>query len=388
MIKYIPLLLIIFILNLTTPVLAAEPGNGTIEGQVINGTAGGSSVAEQNIVLKIYQNDNEVDSTTAETDTEGRFIFDGLSTEPGYSYQITITFQEADYTSNWLSFENDETSKLTEVTVYDATTSDEAIKTAMSHTIMYIEEGSLQVLEYYLFVNESDLTYIGSVETDTAATKQTLRFSVPAGATELQPGGELMECCIYSNQDGFVDSMPVLPGTKEIYFSYTVDYKSGDYTFSRKVNYPIDSYDFLVQGAGTEVSGDQLTMVEPVDINGTQFNHLSGENLAPGGTLVAQISGLPDTGGQGAIIWVVLTLVVLGGSFGLNHLLRKGHLQPVPVSSSLEQTSQKLLGELAQLDDDFENGKIQEEVYHRIRNDKKSQLVTLMQKPEENSGHR
>ena len=45
MIKRIALLVMIFMLSLSAPALAAEAGSGIIEGQVVNGTAGGGSVA-------------------------------------------------------------------------------------------------------------------------------------------------------------------------------------------------------------------------------------------------------------------------------------------------------------------------------------------------------
>jgi len=384
LIKRIALLLMIFILSLSAPALAAEPGSGIIDGQLVNGTEGGSSLADQEVTLKTYLDNTEVDSTTAQTDAEGKFVFDGLSTEPGYSYQVTLTFQEADYYSEWLNFDEGETTKSTEVIVYDSTTSDEAIKVATAHTVIYVEQGSLWVEEYFLFVNEADRTYIGSKEITAEGTKETLRFSLPKGATELQPGIGLMECCIYNSEEGFVDSMSILPGGKEVAYSYKVDYSSGAYTFSRRVNYPTANFDLLVQGEGIKVASDQLTIEEPLSIEGILFNHLSGKELAPGSTLVVHLSGLPQTNNQGAVKWVVLTLIVLGAGFGFVYLMRKGRVQPV----SPDQIRQRLLVEIAQLDDDFEAGKIPEAVYRRLRAETKAQLLKLMQRSKEERGSR
>ena len=63
MIKRIVLLMVIFILSLFTSALAAEPGDGIIGGQVLDGIDGGSSVTNQEITLNTYLNDTEVDST-------------------------------------------------------------------------------------------------------------------------------------------------------------------------------------------------------------------------------------------------------------------------------------------------------------------------------------
>ncbi len=59
LVKRIILLVIIFVLNLSAPALAAEAGGGIIEGRIVNGTEGSSSVADQDVTLKTYQNDAE-----------------------------------------------------------------------------------------------------------------------------------------------------------------------------------------------------------------------------------------------------------------------------------------------------------------------------------------
>ncbi len=381
MIKRIALLVTIAILSLSASVLAAEAGSGIIEGQVVNGTEGGSSIADQDITLKTYLNDSEVDSAVTKTGADGHFVFDGLSTESGYSYQVTLTFQQADYTGDWLTFNDGETSKFSEVIVYDATTSDESIKVATAHTIIYVEPGSLWVVEYFLFVNEADRTYIGSKEI-AEGTRETARFSLPEEATEVEYGIGLMECCVYGSEEGFVDTMPVLPGGREVVYAYRVNYNSGAYAFSRRVNYPTASFDLLVQGEGVKVAGDQLTTAEPLNIEGMLFTHVSGRDLARGDTLVASVSNLPETDNQGVTLWVVLAVAVLVSGFSISYLLRRKRVQPVSPEGNLDQRRQRLLLELAQLDDEFEGGKIPEDVYHKLRIEKKAQLVALMQKLE------
>jgi len=388
LIKHIALLVMIFTLSLSAPAMAAEPSGGIIKGQIINGTEGGSSVADQDTTLKTYLNDAEMSAITTKTDNEGHFVFEGLSTESGYSYMVALVFQQVEYYSEWISLDEGETTKFVEVTVYDSTTSDEAIKVAMTHTILYVGQDSLKVMEYFLFVNESDRTYIGSEDTNSAEERETLRFSLPKEAIESQPTLGLMECCIMGSEEGFIDTMPVLPGSKEVAYSYKVNYNSATYTFARRVNYPTTRYDLLFQSESMEVTGDQLAVEEPMDIEGAWFKHLSGSNFAQGDILEVQLSGLPQTSNQGAILWVVLILVVLGTGFGFVYLMRKRRLQPVSSEDSLDQKRQRLLIELAHLDDNFEAGKIPEKNYRRLRSVRKAQLVELMQRSKEESDRR
>ncbi len=388
MIRRIILLLIVLALSLSAPALADDPGSGIIEGRIVNGTAGGSSVADQDVTLKTYLNDAEVGSATTKTDAEGWFVFDGLSTESGYIYEVTLTFQEAEYYGEWLSFDEGETTKSFEVTVYDSTTSDEAIKIATAHTVVYVEQDSLHVEEYYIFVNEADRTYIGSGEITTAGTRRTLRLPLPDKMTDLQYGGELMECCVIPDEEGFFDTMPVLPGAKNITYYYQVSYSSGEYMYSQRVNYPISEFNLLVQSESVEVASDWLVRGETQeDSQGNWYQYLSGGDFAPGDILVAQLSGLPETSNQGSLTWVALTLVVLVLGSSFTYLSRRKRLQPVSPEGSLEQRRQRLLSELAELDNDFEDGKIAEEIYRRLRTARKAQLVELMQRSKEESGN-
>jgi LPXTG-motif cell wall-anchored protein len=379
LIKRIALMTLIFILSLSTSVSAAESGIGIIEGQIVNGTEGGSSVTDQEITLSAYINDTEVDPITTKTGSEGHFVFDSLPTELGYSYQVKLVFQEVEYLGEWLNFSEGETSKFIELTVYDSTTSGEAITIEMAHTIIYIEEGSLLIQEYFLFDNAADLTYTGSELISNNGTKETLRFPLPKNATELQLAHGLMECCIYSDEEGFVHTMPVLPGSEEVLYSYRVDYNSGEYTYSRNVNYLTANYDLLSQGQDSKVTSEQLTTGEPLDIGGTWFNHLSGTDFIQGDTLVAHFSGLPKTSNQNTFIWVILAMVALVGGFSFYLLMKRKRVQPINSVKTVEQEKQELLVGLAQLDDDFEDGSIPEEVYQRLRAEKKAHLVELVQ---------
>jgi hypothetical protein len=195
-----------------------------------------------------------------------------------------------------------------------------------------------------------------------------------------------MECCIYLSEEGFIDTMPVLPGVKEIAYSYKVDYSSDNYSFSHQTNYPTAGFDLFVQGEGTNVAGDGLTAQESMVIEDIWYNHFSSQGLALGDTLDIRLSGLPRADNQQIVLWVTLTLVLLSGGFGFSYLLRKKKLQQVSPAGSLSQRRQRLLLELAQLDDDFEAGKIQEESYHGLRSVKKARLIQLTQEPKDKSG--
>lgn len=386
MIKRIALLVIIFILSLPVSALAAEHDNGKIEGEVLNITGAESPVPDHDITLRTYLDNAAVDSTTTKTDALGNFIFEGLSTESAYSYQIALTFQEAVYYySDWLIFAEAETSKLIVVTVYDATTSDEAIRVVAAHTVITIgEDNSLLVEEFFVFSNEADLTYVGSEVINSEGDKETLKFLLPDEAVDIRPDAGLVEGWVQESADGFVSTLPVEPGEKLIIYSYKVTYSSGAYTLSKGMAYDTDIFTLLVQGEGTTVTGERLTAQEPIILEDVWYNHLSVQDLASGEVLTINISGLPTS--QNIIIWVIIVLVVMSLVSALIYMMRKKQPQPVSAEDSPSQKKQRLLTELAQLDDDFEADKIVEKEYHALREMMKLQLAELLKSPTEKSG--
>ncbi|MDP2730624.1 MAG: carboxypeptidase-like regulatory domain-containing protein [Dehalococcoidales bacterium] len=377
-VRFSKILAIVIVIILTLPGvgLSAESGNGTIEGKLVNGTVEGSSVAGQEVTLKTYRNDTEVSSATVTTDANGQFVFQGLVVESSYSYQVTLIYQQAEYTGDRISFGANETSKSVEMKIYDATTSNEALKVSTAHTVIYVEKGNIRVSELLTVANDSDRTYIGSREISPGV-RETITFALPKEASGLQPGASLMECCINNIEGGFVDTMAVLPGVKDLAYSYNISYKGAEYVFSGKVNYPTDDYHLIVQSPNVQVAGARIAQAEPLTIEGAQFNHFSGGNLAPGDMVTAQISGLPKSANQSTVLWVLLAMAALGSGFVFFYLKRRREPQSVQVSYA--RVEENLLAEIARLDDDYEGGRIAESAYRRLRAQKKAQIVKLMQ---------
>ncbi|MBI4304000.1 MAG: hypothetical protein HY665_06670 [Chloroflexi bacterium] len=373
--------LLVLLFALPVPVMAAAAETGVIEGEVVNETNGGAGVPNQEFTLKTYINDSETSSKTVKTDARGQFVVEGLTTKSGYSYDVLVNYQGADYNSEKVSFGSSDTRKSVKVIVYDSTTEDKAIKVESAHTIIYAEQGNLLVKSYSLFGNDANLTYIGSKQL-APDKKETLKFFLPAGATEMEYGLDLMECCIIIGGEVLSDTMAVLPGSKEIAYTYKLPYKADAYTFTQKFDYSTGRFDLLVQqGDGISVSASNLVQEQPVSIEGKNFNRYSLQDISAGDVLDVQLSGLPKGSGSSVVRVLTFGLVALALAGGVGYVVTKRKTpQPVPVRA--ENTSagdkRRLLAELARLDDDFDAGRIGEDAYNRQRMAKKAQLLRLM----------
>ena len=357
-------------------VFGATPQTGTIEGQLTNGTNGGGSVGAVQVTLFATNADNTTTHLSATTDATGHFEFKDVNSASTSTYIVGLNYQQADYYSDALTFSDNETTKNVDLTVYDATTDDSAITVVQAHTVMFIDSGVLTIQELYVFANMSDRTYIGTVDTTTGSRK-TLKFSLPAGFADLQFGGDLAATGVMASDTGFADTTAVQPGSVQAYYSYTLPVKGGKLNYSRKIDYPTLKYSMLVQGDKISVNGDNLTASGTTTMGSTIFTNVTGGNFAAGSTLSATITGLAvSSKSTTPVLWIGVGVIIVGlGLLGL-YLVRRRRPVVQPVTTGADQ-EEVLLAAMADLDDDFENGKIAEGPYRAARAKIKAELVEL-----------
>ncbi len=366
-------------LALVVPAHAAETGNGKIEGVAVNRTAGGTNVSNADVMLRSFQNTQLAGKKTVQTDSGGHFVFTDLPTRLNYSYQVTVTFQGVVYTSELLFFEEGKDTRLVQVPVYDATTDMAMIKVATAHTIIYIKRGTFTVKEYAAYVNSSDRTLVGAADNG----GETLRFTLPAGASDIAGTLGFTKSYVTGTVEGFSDSAPFPPGMKEMSYTYTLKPGVAEYNFVRTIDYPTDSYDLLVQKDGVSISSPRLVSLGILDVQGAPFIHLAGQKFATGEQIPATLSGISSGFPGAAMLWIIagLALVAAALAYILALRIRQSRLERV---ERLGRRKEKLLAELADLDEGFEKGIYSESDYRSLRREKKARLVRLMQRIGEN----
>ena len=78
------------------------------------------------------------------------------------------------------------------------------------------------------------------------------------------------------------------------------------------------------------------------------------------------------------ILVVVVVLVIIAGIAYSSYF--KKISQPVTVHPEIEETRNALIKEIAELDDLYEAGKIEESAYRKLRQEKKNKVIALSNK--------
>jgi len=311
----ITMLTVLFIIGLPAAAFAQETAEGTVYGQVINGTEGGGSVAGVEITLITYIDNILAGTRTTETDGEGAFRFDGVN--PEHAYLVSAKYMDVDYYYP-VAFDAGEVTAYVEAGVCDATGSDAKIMVGLTRKIVHVEEESLLVTEVYWLVNDGDMTYAGA--------DGVLFFQLPQEAYCFEAPEEMMIDFQLLDDNRVTYLVPFPPGERQLVYSYRLArLDSDELDISLVADYPTDYFELLVAGEGVEVAVSQLAPAEPVVTDdGERFIYFQGQDLSRSAMIGIHLSGLSGGGGFPLfVLWVIIAVVVAGAAVYIIYMIRK-----------------------------------------------------------------
>ena len=94
---------------------------------------------------------------------------------------ISINYKGAEYSTDKMVFNPDESTKTLTLPVFEPSLSDENIKIEEAHLIVQVLEGSVTVADLNVFNNTGDTIYIGGKELSDGK-KESVKYSLPEGA--------------------------------------------------------------------------------------------------------------------------------------------------------------------------------------------------------------
>jgi|GEM_PF-5604857 len=378
--------------------LLAQP-SVEIEGVIKNGTTGKAVKNQRMILVEPSKGMEEVSS--AVSDGEGRFKFEKIQ---GPFFVVQTHYQGANYNQPVRPQERGLTQ--TDVTVYDAMTSDADVSVTRAQWRMLPEAGRLNIDEVFEVTNKTNppRTLVRS--------DGTFKFPLPAGATldaatlEESAGMPLPQTPreILAGKLYAIDH-PIQPGRTRIGIRFNADYSSMSYAFSQKLAHTIREIDLFLP---RDMQVNALIGLEKSssDTPGYQVfvarNKRAGEDIsvivaggsAPTGDSESgmgeegeksSVSQLPNAIGAIQVplvgLLALLMLWALGfAAFQLREPSKKSEgLSPEKRQRFIEQKDY-LVRRIIELDRRFESKEISERDYHLQRSRLKSKCAELMRR--------
>ena len=348
-----------------------------VEGQVVNGTAGGGVVAGLTVVLH-KEGSSRHDHLEATTDDEGRFRFAEIDFDPEVTHGVSVTYGEALYGTD-LDLSAGSPSSVA-ITVYEPV-HDDAFLTVSNASVLFAQvdkaSQTLWALEIMAISNDTDRTYVPGPEP-----MQILRFGLPPGAQGLLVDTKLMDPRVIQVERGFGLAASVPPGEHEVMYAYRFPYSGDETVFFSSMRYGAESLRVLTPHEIARLSSGRLGPTEDVVIGGRSYQLLSGSDLARGEPISLSITGLPTASladrtrdRLADVPWKYASpaaLALLMASLIALALWRRGFAVPGGLGAdvgvqSVEGERSSIVEELARLDRSFQQGAIVEEEYHRRR---------------------
>lgn len=373
---------VILLAAMATPLAAQGPAAITLDGRAVNGTAGGSVPANMPITLHVIDGDaGRMATYDATTDDRGEFAFEGVSPQPGGSYVLVMDYADMRYNT---LLEAADLTEPAELTVYEITRDISVIEVERQAMIIADVDAAsreIHVLEVVRLGNTGDRTLLPELTNITnPADINFLRFSLPAGASELDvqstlPGGDIIPM-----GTGFAVTAPVLPGGHQIAYTYKFPYQDDAVAFNQRLIQGAGEYQVLAPVSLAQIGVSPLEPKPRIDVDGTPYLVWEDRDIPPRRGVVLEFSQLPQPGLATRIarsaadgdLWLAVIPVALAAALTL--LLLYGWLRgpraapagPAP-DPAAQRRRQSLVQAVALLDEGFEQGRVAEGEYRPRR---------------------
>jgi hypothetical protein len=348
-----------------------QTGEIVVTGPVTNGTPGGTVPADLPVTLSIFSGTRETGVYTTTLTADSGFRFDGLVLKEGEMVVVQTIYQGITYLSDFVTLEPVQQELSLPIVIYETTEDSAGVRITQLHIFLNRVEDRLRVGEYYLIGNASDQTWIGAPDPATNR-RVTLAFTLPGGAENLWFSGPGLGERFLAREGGFADTYSIPPGERavEVFFSYELPYRDG-LRLTRAFGAPVGSVVLLVSEAGgVTLRGDGITPAEIVETQMGPALSYTGGPLEVGRPLVFDLVGQSAAVKSGGpLTEIVLGFVSLAAAMAIAFWLWCSPARPL-----FPERARPLVASIADLDADFERGRVEEAEYLQKREALKEQV--------------
>ncbi len=362
---------------------------GVFTGVIEHGTAGGE-IPQDTVVQMQYGNQRdgfEFVQTTVNPDNT--FAFEDIPLTTAYTYNVGAVYRERLYTNTLLEGHPEDVDYDQTITIYDLT--DDPFVVSISRMDLFIDPidvpdigTGLRVTQFIRYNNSSDRMFTtGRAIGDGREAVLLVQFPVGVLITSGDANGRYI--VIDDVEDiptSVIDTYPIPPGNEhEVRVEYFVPYAAGailDQPFTNVIDADVT----VTVSNNLEVVGDTFILAESGNTDENLRMYTAELNIETEPALVVEIAGNPfittsedDTVVTsdtllpillifvGAVVLIVIVLIILSNR-----------------GNSNARSVDKLIQQIAELDEMHENGQINHDVYQKQRNELKDQLTKLMNK--------
>jgi hypothetical protein len=377
------------------PYIGRTEGMGRIRGIV---QREGQGFAEQRIMLIRFGPNQDVQRFPGQTDAAGRFFFENLETGPAFTYFVGIRYKEQLHRSEPVILQGEEpvevVLEVSEPPAQEAKGSEAPPQLRIINRLMVIvgRGTHLEVREVIRVANTGTTPYLDKAGHGGAA-GISLYLPLPQGHSNMSQVQGLNADYVHVDASALAYLAPLPPGEHQIVYTYNLPWHDSLATILVERTLGTSMLDVLVEDEHLHASSD-LAFGGRVTIEPHVFAHFRGTNLEAHARSWLQLTPRQTSaswlhiGAYGLIVGIVL----LGVFMPLRDVWH-GPAQPEPRETNSSQHAPRsdvkgagryLLQNIAQLDDEYETGRVDADTYQQRRQAYKEQLCKLVEELQSN----
>jgi len=259
---------------------------------VVNKTANGTPVENDQVTLQIFQHQQIYDIIESNVSEEGKAAFENVPTGEQFIALPRAKHNDMMFTGEAVILDPTKNELEAQVEVFDVSTNTSELFVQIHHFIVKAstESNVLEITEFMQLVNSSDMA-ISSDERDENGNAIVLNISLPKGFSNLQWSSYFEKDAVVITDNGFYDIMAVPPGSYQLTFSYTLDVKASAMNITKKVSLPTERFMVLGQG-GVNLHGQENMETETTNMGGISTEFLRFNDIVAQDEINFLVSGL------------------------------------------------------------------------------------------------
>jgi hypothetical protein len=359
-------------------------------GTITNGTAGISIPDGLPVALRYGNAESGVQVQETVSDQQGQFSFAGIPYDATYQYFAVVTYQGRGFVSLLQNATDLTAVNEIPITLYESTDDPAVITlTAVEMVADVLDvEGlgtGLVFAQTNTYENNSDRMFVVSPTGQNISVSLLVQLPV---ASVIMNSGDNPRYLVAQEQYSVVDTLPVYPGTHVVEVLYFVPYDAGA-VIDLPLNNPLDgSVDVYLADERLALTGEGFAYIDQVQVGAGQSPQDAGHYRAAlqrssGESIVFDVNGdisVPFTPAATTVpIEQAIPIILIGVAL----LLLFGTALTIVIRARMARSSQssevdRIVSELAQLDDLHESGRINHDYYQNKRQTLRQRLSDLM----------
>jgi mono/diheme cytochrome c family protein len=362
-----------------------------IGGQVTNGTSG-ETVAGLTAVLRGFTPELEETVTmTATVATDGRYRFELSQVPPDLVYIASVDYNGVNFNSDVNQLSRSDPALELPITVYESTADAAAVRIEQLHLVLDFAGDQLQVSELYIFGNDEAAVFVGETGDQEEGT---VKIALPAGAENVvfqRSFGSLERFApapeVIQTETDWADTVPLRPGqgTLALLVQYVLPYQSG-MRLAHPVSYEVENASVILPDAGVSLEQEAWVSQGAQTLSEGTFLSYGRSGLQPGEAIMLTLNGRPqrvvDAQGNALLVRDEREELIAGGGALLVVVAVAIYTihawqRPGPAPAAVGSDADSLLQAMADLDDAYEDGDVDDDDYLVQRRNLKADLITI-----------